>query len=527
MKRSKWWIIGGLSAFGLMILTTGLGFITRADYIVRGVLPLLAITLIPTLIALVYFKRKDFKAYAEEKKHYDDKVKSYEASGRSTEYLRGPRKRYFWDDTFPVWLIMAGSFIVALIYTLAFHSYFVQHSYTERAVIDETTVSSYHDRTPWIVANNYASRDQGDNIGTRGDVNHVPVLNAGESSRYTTIITGKHVLGLMGYQSVLEFDLPKLGAIPNNVTNSCELPSTMNKRWNTIWFWQDLSYDLSWMHPLLHSTQSDVYGYCDSSNNPVIVMPLWKNEGFWVTTRVPAGAAVYTIDGFKVLAPSELDDIEGPTYPESLAVTERESLPALGSIGDWYSNRSGWDKTDKDAEDSNHENNSELSLVNIDGNLEYVTPLTPRGSSQSITAVIVRNARQSGDPDFMKYRVETSVDMPATSTIETSIRDASVSGDPEWTTRWAAGMRVYEIVPSKDGHWVANIGLGQAVSYRADINPDRTVIVTRVDRNTDNPNPTDPGESTQVNLDKPFSEYTDEELQDFLFEVVKEMESRR
>lgn len=418
----------------------------------------------------------------------------------------------------------------AAVYGPLFQQYEKKHEYSLRGTEVET-ITDFHDRAPWIVAANYSQRDQGDSVGTLdpNTVTHVPA-GVGESSRYAAPVVARGFMGMMGYSTVHEFELPKSGPIGEDASSSCELPTAMNDRMNAFWPWHSLNRSISLKNPFVHWKSSDVYAYCDSENQPVIVVPLWTYEGNWIATKVPAGAAVYTPDGLEILDGEALVEkgIEGPTFPASLAAVQRDSLKGSGSFSDWISKRSGYDTTDKDAEDSNQGNTTEFSLVGTDGKIYYVTPLTVRGSSQSIVAVMVVPAQQTGTDADLSFRIETNVNLNSTSSIENSIRSASVAGDLEWTTRWSAGMKVYEMVPAKDGHWVASIGLGQEVNYRADISPSGLVSIVRVGTPVQTDGVATEPTAPTVTIDggKPLDEMTDEELLSIIREAVVELESR-
>lgn len=428
--------------------------------------------------------------------------------------------------------VLAALWLVgSAIYGPIFQQYEKKHQYSLRGE-EVSTLTDFHDRAPWIVAANYSQRDQGDSIGNLNplDVTHVP-SGEGESSRYTAPVEDRGFMGLMGYATVHEFDLPKSGPISDEASSSCALPEGMDKRMGALWPMHSLNREISLKNPIVHWTTSDMYAYCDPEGNPVIVVPLWTYKGLWIATKVPAGAAVYTQGDLEIMSGEELVEagIEGPTFPASLAAIQRDGLKGSGSLGDWFSKRAGYDTTDKDANDSNQGNTTEFSLVGADGKIYYVTPLTVRGSSQSIVALMVVPAQQDGTEESNRFRIETNMNLNSTSSIEDSIRSASVAGDLEWTTRWSAGMKVYEMVPAKDGHWVASIGLGQEVNYRADIAPNGLVSIVRVGSPVSagggTPAP-EPGPSVTIDGGKPIAEMTDEELLSVIREAVTELESR-
>lgn len=413
------------------------------------------------------------------------------------------------------------------------HNYLSHKLYTSDVVtVEETT--NFAERAPWTVAESYAARDQGDIIGDRESIHYVPTAKDAEAtdgegtSRYTTLVRGRSVLGLTGYQAIQTLQMPTTGPIPSSASSYCELPEDMNDRLGAFWPGHSLSWSIHAQKPLAHWDSDDAYGYCNG-DEPVIVVPLWKYEGFWLTKRAADGAAVYTADGVEILSADELveEGIEGPTYPRSLAEIQRKAINAGGSLGDWWGSRFGYDSTEKDDEDANEGNTTEFTLMDDEGVMSYVTPMTPKGSSQSITAVSVIPAQQGYDP--AKIVVNTSTDLGSTSTVTTAIKESSVSGDNAWTTRWASGMSVYEILPGADGHWVASIGQGQAVSYRADIAPDGSVTVTNSETGQSSTGKDDEkkdSDSVTVEGDKPLSEMSEAELLERIEQATTELQER-
>lgn len=413
--------------------------------------------------------------------------------------------------------------IACIAYPFAFGQYARAKSYAQLAHKDDSTVTSYQDRAPWLVANNLAARDQGDNIGSLGRVAYVPDAESKGTSRYSTIITGRSAVGMQGYQSIREFNLPSVGPLGSGMSSSCLVPEEMDLRLGSFWPHHSLNRAINNKAPLSHFEESDAYGYCDG-DKPVVVVPLTKWSGFLVPTKVPAGAAIYTVDGLQILSGEELakQKIEGPTMPTSLSKDRRQGLRGTGSWADWWSARSGYDVTDKDEEDANAGNTGEFTLMSADEQMRHVTPLTPRGSSQTIVATLTAPAQQTGTEQDHEMTIETKAKQQATSTLENTIRSASVDSDPEWATRWSAGMRVYEIVPAKDGHWAASIGMGQTVNYRADISPDGAISVSR----TDKPKGSSKPDSTTVQTDKPLSEMTEAELVQVIKQATDELAKR-
>ncbi len=521
-RPALYWSILAVVALAFVITAlSGLGVLTLLDTLLRTNMWFILLFTPPMILVYTLYERRRRQKYTQKVAEI-----AKEQSNERHSRLYGSNTNYVdpgWEILNPAHIIAGVLLVLGFVYGMTIQGYLEAHAYSERAIQTSNETTSFYDRTPWVVGNSYASRGQGDDVGDRGDVNHVPVLAAGESSRYTTVITARGFMGNMGYSVVREYDLPKVGRLPDNIAHSCAFAEGNGLRWGATWPWRSLDFAISFKNPLLHWDGSDMYGYC-KGDKPIVVMPLWKYDGFLVVTKVPAGAAVYDENGLRILSPGELESekIEGLTYPQSLVTVQRQALGGMGTLQEWFSGSVGYDVTDKDHEDANAENNTEFSLVGTDNTLYSVTPLTPRGSSQSITALMVAPGRQVNG-DNLKYRIETKVNLAATSTILTNIKSASVAGDMEWTTRWASGMKVYEIVPAQNGHWVASIGLGQEVSYRADIAPDGAITVVKLN-SVGTPEATSP--SVTVTNGKDLASMSNEELLNLIRKAAEELSSR-
>lgn len=516
-------ILGAIAAILSVIafIGSGLGFIAMWDTILHAGFPFLIALAIATVIAFIAGLGED----------------------------DGDHGTLVGIGAFVVLAIIGGIFVGA------FRPYYAAKGYLDEVTTIEDT-TSYADRAPWIVAETYGSRDQGDVIGDRDGMHYVPAPQNAEAadgkgtSRYTALVRDRSALGMAGYQAIQTMEMPTTGNIPKGASTYCDIPSDMDKKLGMTWPWHSLSWSIHAQKANAHYDKDDAYGYCQGAD-PVIVVPLWKYEGFLNPRKVPDGAAVYTTDGLRILSAKQLvsEKIQGPTYPRSVAVKQREALNAGSGLSDWWGSRYGYDPTtktqdakdsgdeqseeDKEAvDDANAENATEFTMISTDGQMQYVTPLTPRGSSESIVAISAIPAQQGTDAGII---LNTSTDLPATSTIETAVKESSVNGDDSWATRWSSGMGVYEILPGQDGHWVASIGQGQAVSYRADIAPDGTVVVTNSVTGQSSNTP-DTGAETEAPAEeqptgtassgKPLSEMTEAELLETIQKATEELQKR-
>lgn len=424
-------------------------------------------------------------------------------------------------------------------YGIFLHPYKVDSAYAQGIErVDEQV--NYTDRAPWVVANDLASRDQGELIGDRKALKSVPNIQTGEvdakTTRYSTIVTERGIPGFRGYEAIQQMNMPNYGLVDSSVSDYCELPEDMNKRFGSVNPFRNLEWSISLQNPFAHWSSNDLYSYCDEEGDPVIIQPLYKYQGFFSAVKEPNGAAVYKDGSIKLMDAEALkkEKIQGPTYPMSLAKTQRGAINAGGSLVDYYSNRYGYDTTEKDEEDANETNVSEFLMTDFNNEGSFVTPLTPRGSSQSIVAVSDINSVQVGE-GRNPILINDSPDLPSTSTIDQRIREASVDGDSSWATRWSSGMRVYEILPAQDGNWVASVGQGQSVSYKATISPEGSVNVQNVEEDSKNSESSDDTEKKDdektdevtVSSDKKLEDMTDKELLDLISEGVAELESRQ
>lgn len=427
-------------------------------------------------------------------------------------------------------VVVAG--VALIVAPLVLGGYATASQYADGVKTVEEPVN-YADRAPWTVSDAFSSRDQGDIIGDRVDVNYVPASRDADAadgeglSRYTTLIKGRSAFGAVGYAGVQTLDMPTTGVIGNKASHYCEFEGAdSGKRLGAFWPGVNMNWSITSKMPAAHWDKDDAYGYCNDGT-PVVVVPIWKYEGFLFPTKAPNGAMVFTEGKLNHYNAEELaeEGIAGPTYPRSVAASQRKAINAGGTLADWWGSRYGYDTTEKDDEDTNADAVSEFTMITSDGEMRYVTPLNPRGSSQSMTAIVSIPAVQTKN-GLAPTIVNTSPDLPSTSTLATSIKESSVNGDSAWTNRWASGMMIYEILPAQDGHWVASIGQGQAVSYRADIAPDGTIVVTNSDTGQASDGKAEDKDSVTVKSDKALKDMTDEELYETIREATDELESR-
>ena len=207
---------------------------------------------------------------------------------------------------------------------------------------------------------------------------------------------------------------------------------------------------------------SDVYGYCDTDDNPVIVMPVKMDR--WNGSRsieMPAGVIVVrgSESGSPVIEYKrsvESGEIPGPVYPISVATKQREMVN--WSAGrKWHNNDAfGFEPVDIDA---NAENPADYNLRSQeDGRMYFVTPLTAKGTrSQVIQAIsfVPSDTVTYGQLNTIRVQVhgDEDGDVLTEQDLERRARDILRRVDPAFLNEGQRG-RLEEFIPGEDGNWV-------------------------------------------------------------------------
>ena len=338
-------------------------------------------------------------------------------------------------------------------------------------------VPSYEQRAPYVVANASSASNLQNSIGERQETKSL--ADEGKTGQWNTLVNraGFNV----GYESVQSIDTPLYGSAKASSIKSCVFDENAQLRFGGMFPHNDLLRAIYWQTPWnVNLSIEDAYSYCDGKT-PYVVVPLKKIEGFYAPQWYAYGVALYngSTGELSVLNDEEsLAKIPGPIYPVSLAQTQREANIASGeNWGDYIWGTTGYENTSKDVEDPNFDNNSEFSLRNSSSEkVEFVTPLTPRGSSTAIVALsaVEANEVKSGTRNpLVIYKFDNSEVRPANSAVEDDIR-SNYSWMPEMSSN---DNKIFEIVPAENGSWVASIGRAQAVAYRAIIEADGTITL--------------------------------------------------
>jgi hypothetical protein len=251
------------------------------------------------------------------------------------------------------------------------------------------------------------------------------------------------------------------------------------------------SFDGAWSHnlpdilaeqfPNLYYDVNDVWGFCNDKE-PVVVLPVTRQIAYY-DQSVMTNAGVIVIRGdngkariYQVKNPSTGSDLEkgqfpGPTYPISLTKSAREASSWAAGRVNHSGGKFGFEPTDSAVQ---HGNVSEYLLQNaITGELEWVTPLTPRGSdSQQFIAWSITPAGSGYDGQLNQTKIYVLpdndprvVNLPD---LEASTKSAINSLNPGFLSTGTGG-EITEFLPVDEGMWQAYGELGNRVVYRIDV----------------------------------------------------------
>lgn len=214
----------------------------------------------------------------------------------------------------------------------------------------------------------------------------------------------------------------------------------------------------------------DVYGDC-VNGEAIIVVPLQKTSGPRLVSY-PAGVAVFDSSGeAKIYDNGEIpENIYGPSYPMSLAAKQRKALMTGYGFWAYMFSEFGYESTE-DELSPNLGNESEFNLVGrgeyVD-DMFYVSPLTPKGTSQSIVGNSIVSSRMVSPNQYNTlYFVRYPSVLDGLQTLSDNVMASHNEID------WASGLRPFEIVPGPDDTFVGYVGRGTIVRYLFTFYPDR------------------------------------------------------
>lgn len=241
----------------------------------------------------------------------------------------------------------------------------------------------------------------------------------------------------------------------------------------------NLQNTLAKRYPTLFYNLDDVWGYCNG-NEPVVILPVTRQVIYAHRTVMTAGG-VLVIRGNHGKAnithlnnPKQGDDLKagklpGPSYPVSLTEQARDLSKWAAGRANKSRSYFGFEPTDAT---SQYGNASEYLLRNAKtGELDWVTPLTPRGSdSQQFVAWAVTPAgfTHAGKLNTTRIYVLEANDSQIVNLYDLTARakQALSATNPGF---FSAGGKIVEFLPVSTTVWQAYGELGNRVVYRLDI----------------------------------------------------------
>ena len=361
-------------------------------------------------------------------------------------------------------VVVGAATIYGIIFFAIGVGYETDKNYVTSAEITESSEGSapdFEDRAPYDVAVAGSTANMGSTAGTAQETKSI--ADSGDTGLWNTLIV-RQGFGV-GYESAQTVTTPLYGTVDNDDVEFCKFDADKAPlRFGGALVQNNLSRVLDWTLPLdVTYDSNDAYSYCDG-DTPYVVIPLKQVHGWYAAYETPYG--VITMNGktgeFRTITDTdEIAEIPGSTYPMSLAYTQREALKASGSLNDYLFGTVGYTLSTYGG------NGSEFQLVDSDTKkVDYVTPISPRGESEAVVGLTVVNAK-SFKPGVLNT-IEVYLLDPDKPSKANSTKVQDLMNEYRNLLAFANGdVGIYEIIPGKDGSWVASIGSGQGTIYRA------------------------------------------------------------
>jgi hypothetical protein len=412
---------------------------------------------------------------------------------------------------------------VVSIFVWSHYNYDMHRNYVADVKVVDEHAPDFDDRAPYDVASASSTRNLGDTTGAARGVKILP--DEGDHGLWTALVERRGLV--VGYESVQVQNTPLYGSTNASKVTTCKFDTVRaGLRLGGVWPADALDREVfNNTPPSVYFDDSDAYGYCDGTT-PIVAVPLKSLDGFWTPSWTAYGVALYNGRTGALDIRTDTEGIPGPVYPQSLAKEQRESLFALGNFDDAWFGRSGY-KTSNDEDDPNGTNPAEISLRDADtGDASYVTPLTPPGSSNSVVAlsVVDGTTTEHGTRNALTvYKYQKRDARQANSSIA-----AAIKTQYSWMPDWASGLTIFELVPGKDGEWVASIGKNQSIVYRAVVEADGKAVLYDENGNevTRTNGSTDQGGGNTPTADSDLKKLTKQQLAELGQAILNELASR-
>lgn len=332
----------------------------------------------------------------------------------------------------------------------------------DSSVKTDDSQPTYEWRTPWVVAAQSASSRAGE---VTGDFREDSTTFLPATGQYVTPVKAR---GFVTGLSTVVVQNPG-SATADTCSFAAEVPLSGGL------FDMNLRRALTFVDRSLLYNRDDVWVYCDGDNAKMVV-PVMTMVGQPQSHPVPAGVAVFDGESVEILSSVAPGELPGPVYPSSLAAAQRDALRSSSGLADKLFSRAGYETSEDLDGDPNKGNVAELLLARADGSgWDYVTPLTPRGKSFTVTALSVVPADRVTAGELNELTIHQ---LPVAREGNQAVADRIKAAFPQ--LGWAAGLTLVEVIPTSDTTWAATLSNGRAVANRVELNSDGTLCLQDV-----------------------------------------------
>ncbi|GLY30824.1 hypothetical protein Kisp02_41890 [Kineosporia sp. NBRC 101731] len=367
-------------------------------------------------------------------------------------------------------LLGAGTLILVGVVVLpclgVWGGYFRAHQLSESIVVTDDAQPEYQWRTPWAVAASAVTSRAGSVVGTFEEdaTTFLPATGG-----YVTPVRAKG--WVKGFDQIV---VQTPGENGENAVKVCDFDAQVPVARG--WFQYNLRRALSFVGGDLMADPGDVWAYCEGSQARMVV-PVTRYTGFPEQHEVPAGVVVFDGDSAVLDKDVKAGELPGPVYPMSLAAKQREASHAQTGFMDRLFRRSGYETVGKAGEGPDAGNESELLLRRTNSvRWDFVTGLTPRGTSTSVTAVSTMPADEVHDGKLNTLTVHRMAKDKVRQG-NAALANAIIAAFPQ--LNWNANqLTLKEVAPTSSGTWTASITKTTTVTRLVEIAEDGAMCLT-------------------------------------------------
>lgn len=356
-------------------------------------------------------------------------------------------------------LVTGGVAIVAAFVVMPFTGYWRATVVADSTTVETSEQKQYAWRTPWVTASLAAASKAGNVVGDflAAETTYLPAIDA-----YATPVAARGFAAGTGAVAIQHRD---------GTSETCTFAEG-TPRLTGGWFSANLKRAVAFIDPGLDYDPVDAWVYCDNGVGKLVV-PVVEYAGILEGVPTPAGVIVFDGANAELFAEVTAGTLPGPVYPSSIAAGQRDSLTSTGGVWDKVFNRAGYETSEDVDGDPNSGNVAELLLERADSSgWDFVTPLSPRGKSFTITAVAAVAADTVKAGTFNPLVVHL-LDTPREGNL--AVADRVKAAFPQ--LGWASGLSLVEVVPTSATTWEAALTNGRVVANRVSLGSDGSLCL--------------------------------------------------